>query len=195
MKNTKNKKRKKYFYLKRIFGISSTTIVFLYFILLIPEENISITKRAQNQPFIWNQDSLWFALETRFIKARQSGCDQLSVSINESLLSIHNLLDTISSHPLQPDDRQFFVLEDAMFRLAPLLSACQHRLTDYIELFSRLRYIVKSQSLGWNMNNVAARQTIYPLIYGGRAAVEEAMLQASQETMSNRKKLPIFSNK
>ena len=183
MKNTKNKKRKKYFYLKRIFGISGTAIVFLYLILLIPEGNISITKRAQNQPFIWNQDSLWFALEVRFIKARQIGCDQLSVSINESLLSIHNLLDTISSHPLQPDARQFSVLEDAMFSLAPLIGACQNRLTDYIELFSRLRYIVKTQSLGWNMNNVAARQTIYRLIYGGRAAVEEVMLQASQETI------------
>jgi len=75
MKNTKNKKRKEYFYLKRIFGISGTAIVFLYLILLIPEGNISITKRAQNQPFIWNQDSLWFALEVRFIKARQIGCD------------------------------------------------------------------------------------------------------------------------
>jgi len=82
-----------------------------------------------------------------------------------------------------------------MFSLAPLIGACQHRLTDYIELFSRLRYIVKTQSLGWNMNNVAARQTIYRLIYGGRSAVEEAMLQASQETMSNRKKLLIFSNR
>jgi len=171
MKNTKNKKHKKYFYLKRIFGISGTTIVFLYLILLIPEGNLSITEHAQNQPFIWNQDSLWFALEERFIKARQSGCDQLSDSINESLLSIHNLLDTISSHPLQPDARQFSVLEDAMFSLAPLIGACLNRLTDYIELFSRLRYIVKTQSLGWNMNNVAARQTIYRLIYGGRAAI------------------------
>lgn len=175
------KKRNKYFHLRRILGISICIIVFLYLILLIPESPSSIPERALNQPFLWNQDSLWFALEAQFIKARQTGSDQLSDSINESLLTIHNLLDMISSDSLQPDAKQFSVLEDAMFNLAPLIGACQHRLTDYIELFSRLRCIVKTQSLHWNMNTVEARQTIYRLLYGGRAAIEEVMLQASQE--------------
>lgn len=179
----KNKKSNKYFHLRRFLGISICIIAFLYLILLIPESSSPIPESAQNQPFLWNQDSLWFELEARFIEARQTGCEQLSDSINQSLLKAHNLLDMISSDSLQPDAQQFSVLEDALFSLAPLIGACQHRLTDYVELFSRLRYIVKTRSIHWNMNTVEARRTIYRLLYGGRAAIEEVMLQANQETI------------
>jgi hypothetical protein len=179
----KDKKRIKNFYIRRILGITIYIIVFLYLILLIPESPPLTPDRAQNQPFLWNQDSLWLELEARFIKARQTGCSQLSKSINESLSKINHLLDMIDSDSLQPDAQQFSVLEDGLFNLAPLIGACQHCMIDYIKLFSRLRYIVKAQSLHWNMNTVKARKTIYRLLYGGRAAIEEVMLQASQETI------------
>ncbi|MFC1650755.1 YiiX/YebB-like N1pC/P60 family cysteine hydrolase [Candidatus Latescibacterota bacterium] len=176
----------KYYHLRRIFVISICLIVFLYTILLIPESSPSLTERSLNQPFIWDQDPLWNALEGRFINARQTGCDQLSDPINESLLAINNLLKVISFDSLQPDSQKFSDIEDALFSLAPLIAACQHRQADYIDLFSRLRHIVKTQSIHWDMDTVEARQTLYRLLYGGRAAIEEVMLQASQETIPPR---------
>ncbi|OQX95154.1 hypothetical protein B6I21_06910, partial [candidate division KSB1 bacterium 4572_119] len=181
MKN--NIRPKKYFPSRRIVGILIFIIILLYFILLIPESPPSVHIETDNQPFVWNQDSLWFALEKRFIKARQTGCDLLADSISELLLKNHKLLDLIGSNPLKPEDRKFTLLEIGMFDLAPLIAACPHRMSDYVELFSRLRAIVKHQSQNWDMNRAEARETIYRLLYGGRAALEEVMLQAPRETI------------
>lgn len=179
----KNKKHNKYFHLQRILGISTVIIVFLYLILLIPESPSPVPERALNQPFLWNQDSLWLTLEERFIKARQTGCDQLSDSINESLSTFNYFLDRISSDSLQPDAKQFSALEDALFNLAPWIGACEHRIKEYIGLFFRLRYVVKNQSVHWDMNSGQARRTIYRMLYGGRAAIEEVMLQANKDSI------------
>jgi hypothetical protein len=179
----KNKNQNIYFYIQRFLGITIIIIFFLYLVLLIPESPSIIPERALNQPFLWNEDSLWLALEKRFIQARQTGCDHLSDTIDESLLTINTLIDRISSDSLQPEEHQFSVLEDALFNLAPLIGACQHRITDYIELFSQLRYVVKTQSFHWNMNDAQTRRTIYRMLYGGRAAIEEIMLQADPETI------------
>jgi len=73
-----------------------------------------------------------------------------------------------------------------MFKIAPLIGANQHRLKDYIDLFSRLRFIIKTQSQKWDMNTLEARRTIYRLLYGGRAAVEEIMLQAHKDSIPAR---------
>ncbi|MBC8183527.1 hypothetical protein H8E88_20735 [candidate division KSB1 bacterium] len=176
-----NKESKKNLKLLKIFGTSILLFILLFLFLLIPESPSPAPERAQNQPFIWNQDSLWLALEKRFIQARQAGKEKLSDSIDVSLLTIHNLLNQISADSLLPDDQLFSQLENALFKLAPLVGAYQHRLTDYIKLFSRLRYVVKNQSLHWDMNSAEARQSIYRLLYGGRAALEEVMLQSDHE--------------
>ncbi len=57
-------------------------------------------------------------------------------------------------------------------------------LAEFIDLFSRVRNAVKKQSVEWNMNDITARQTIYKLVYGGRAAVEELILQTDPRKIS-----------
>ncbi len=179
IQNQKHNKK----YLIRIFSVSFITLVVLYLLLLIPEQSLPVPKRIQNEQFLWNQDSLWFALEKRFIEAKQTGCEKLTNRINESLSSTYTLLEAIHSDSLPHDAIQFSILENKMFGLAPLIGACQQRLTDYIHLFSRLRFVIKNQSIHWDMNSANVRQIIYRLLYGGRAALEEVMLQAIPETI------------
>ena len=169
--------------LKRLLGISILLLVVLYMGLLIPDSSPPSAKYFANKSFIWNQDSLWLALEARFLEVRKTDCNVLADSVTQSLLAIHNLLDTLESRSFLPATHIFAELENIMFGLAPAIGACPSHLMDYLSLFSRLRNIVKNQSIHWDMNSAEARRTIYRLLYGGRAAVEEVMLQASPENL------------
>jgi hypothetical protein len=167
----------------KILGIVVPFICLLYLILLIPVSSPPITNNDYLRPFAWKQDSLWSALETQFIKARAENCFQLTDSIDISLRSAHHLLDILDSRSWSPDLSAFADLENRTFWLAPLIGACPSRLMDYINFFSRLRNSIKNQSMHWDMNDRIARETIYRLLYGGRAAVEEVMLQADTENI------------
>jgi hypothetical protein len=59
-----------------------------------------------------------------------------------------------------------------------MVAACPERLTDYIDLVTRTRSLLKRQSESWDMNDRAVRDRLYRLLYGGRTALEEVMLQA-----------------
>src|SRR6185436_10321223 len=72
----------------------------------------------------------------------------------------------------------FAGMESGLFRLAPLVAACPQRLNDYIALATRVRSEVKSQSQHWDLNAPSVRQRLYRLLFGGRMALEEVMLQA-----------------
>ena len=59
-----------------------------------------------------------------------------------------------------------------------MVAACPERILDYIELVTKTRSLLKRQSETWDMNDRTVRDRLYRLIYGGRAALEEVMLQA-----------------
>ena len=73
------------------------------------------------------------------------------------------------------------MLERALFSAAPLVGVCPRYVTAYVALASRIRVAVKHQSEQWDMNDRVARETLYRLLYGGRTAVEEVILQAPAE--------------
>jgi hypothetical protein len=64
-----------------------------------------------------------------------------------------------------------------MFEIAPKVAGCKTNTTEYIQLGTDLRKVVKDQSANWDMNSDAARITLYRLLYGGRTAIEEIMMQ------------------
>ena len=84
----------------------------------------------------------------------------------------------LSASQFGPDAAIFAELENNIFGLGTMVAACPGRLKDYIDLVTRTRSLLKRQSESWDMNDRAARDRLYRLIYGGRAALEEVMLQA-----------------
>src|SRR5262245_1013574 len=109
-----------------------------YLLLLIPDFTPSAPGRATRTPFVWNQDTLWSSLETRFKAARAAGCAQLIAPIESSLAALRQQLDAIAAGALGPQDERFDVLETNLFQLAPMLAACPKRLRDYMQLYARM---------------------------------------------------------
>jgi hypothetical protein len=154
----------------------------VYAVLLIPGDEILPPKHADRIPFIWNQDAYWKSLEEIFRAVRNMSRDSLNLHIETKSNEIDSELIIISSaKTVMPDDPRWREIEKGMFELGPEIAANPEKLDQYANLFGRLRNIVKSKSTGWEMNSQIARDRIYRLIYGGRAAIEEIMLQAPPE--------------
>lgn len=148
-----------------------------YLLLLIPDATPAAPPAGGRQPFAWNRDGYWRELEARFNTARIDG-GGAAVRAEAGLVRCRGLLARISAGPLPPDDPLFGAVEKGMFELAPEIAACPQKLPDYVRLQSDLRGAVKEQSLRWDIGSPAVRDRLYRLLYGSRAALEEAMLQA-----------------
>ena len=166
----------------RKIGIIVAALFLVYLLLLIPgREPVAPTDDTTAQPFAWNQDEYWSSLEARFNDARRLGCDSLRIRIGLGLDSTGILISSLSRDSLQPDDTLFHQIETQLFGLSCLISACPDSLQSMINLHISLRYRLMNQAQHWDMNSRAARDRVYRLIYGGRTALEEVMLQAGPE--------------
>jgi hypothetical protein len=86
-------------------------------------------------------------------------------------------LTKLEERELSPDDTGFAILLNNFFSMAPLAAAGTPHRERFIGYYNRVRMAVKKQSERWDMNTGAARNTIYRMLYGMRAAVEEVQLQ------------------
>lgn len=152
-----------------------------YLLLLIPGGSPPVPESPGERPFVWDQDARWEAYEKQFLAARAAGCESLESDLEARMAFTLTLLQEIDSLQLPPTDQRFRDLEQQFFGLAPMIGACEDGLGYYLQLYSKLRETTKSQSQQWDMNSREARETLYRLLYGGRAAAEEVMLQVSPE--------------
>jgi hypothetical protein len=93
------------------------------------------------------------------------------------------LLAGVASRSLEPQSAILDEIERMTFDLGPMVGACPGKIPDYIDLVTGIRSAIKEQSRRWDMGQPATRDRIYRMLYGGRAAVEEAMLQALRGTV------------
>ena len=128
-------------------------------------------------PFEWNQDSLWRALEARFVAVRSAGCADAPAGMALGFAAVGELLDTLTVNNVTSSDPRLDTLEGSFFALGPVVAACPAGLREYVTLSGRLRAVIKDQSQHWDATDLPSRQRVYRLLYGTRAAVEEAMLQ------------------
>jgi hypothetical protein len=154
-----------------------------YLLLLIPDFAPSVNFIGNKQPFVWNRDEYWNALEARFQAAQDSGCVRLAPRAQKEFFQGHELLSQLSTDTLSPDNSAFDEIEKIFFELGPNIAACPQNLPEYIQLQTRLRKLVKEQSQHWEMNSPSARDRIYRLLYGSRAALEEVMLQVPADSL------------
>src|ERR1051326_8297905 len=127
--------------------------------------------------FAWNADTLWHALEARYAEARRRGCDGIVAAASRRIAALEAETDALSGRAAGPDDPGLDSLEARFFAQAPEAAACPALLRRYQALSGRLRAAIKRQSRGWDLRERRARVRLYRALYGGRAAVEEAMLQ------------------
>ena len=166
---------------KSIVAAFLASIGILYVLLLIPEQDVSCEMSnavaSKKQPFAWNQDDYWKALEETYKGLQISGCKNIEPVLASDIGNADVLLKRIAQKKLPPDSQEFNQLEQRMFEIAPKVAGCKTNTTEYIQLGTDLRKVVKDQSANWDMNSDAARITLYRLLYGGRTAIEEIMMQ------------------
>ncbi|KAF0140462.1 MAG: hypothetical protein FD122_2477 [Stygiobacter sp.] len=159
------------------------TLLFFYLLLLIPTENVITPKLAAKKQFVWDRDSLWRSLENEYVKSKSLGCEKLESQIFRNFAFINSLSDEITNQKLQPSDPLFEDIGQVMFATAALIGGCEKHTEEFVELFSKVRSVIKNESRAWNLKDLNARQTLYKIIYGGRAAVEELLLQSKKENI------------
>jgi preprotein translocase subunit Sec61beta len=126
--------------------------------------------------FVWDRDSLWNGLEAAFRLAREQGCAD-SIGIAGQLEALTTGVHRLTAEAFEPAHSYLDSIELAFFQAAPPVAACPAFLSDYVRAHAALRAAVKRQSLVWNLDTREARDRLYRLLYGARAAVEEASLQ------------------
>ena len=156
-----------------------TAVIALYLLLSIPASDIPQTTGAGSTSFAWNQNQMWESLEAGFRDARAAGCPVVGPEIEKGLQQGRQHLAMLAGREFAPSDPLFNSIEANLFGLGPLVAACPENLEGYSRLVTSLRDQVKLLSRTWDVRDRMVRDRLYRLIYGGRAALEEVMLQAS----------------
>lgn len=166
---------------RRLALISLASLAGLYLALLVPDAAPVIppapSTGASAGAFAWQRDEFWDALERRFREARQTGCSDLLPRVDAGLRAINDDLADLSRRAAPPGDPAFTRLERSVFTTAPLVAGCPERFADFLVRVTRVRDEVKRQSRRWDASDRSVVETMYRLMYGGRAALEEVMLQ------------------
>jgi hypothetical protein len=168
--------------LRRWLGRGVLILVGLYLLLLIPDASPPPPKGAGQQAFAWKRDAFWSELESKFREARTLDSGERSARFNQSLEQLHRALDPLATTNLPPAAPLFDELEDRFFQLAPLAAVSPDRLPEFTSAATRMSQLIKQQSESWPMDSTETRARIYRLLYGARAAAEEAMLQSPGAT-------------
>lgn len=159
----------------------SLALVVGYLILLIPEPRPPQPKGAGQEAFFWNRDALWLELETRFDAARTWDQARRMTRFNTTAEQLRRELDFIAATNLPPTAPALNNVESALFDFASIAAVCPERLPEFLNASIRLNQLIKGQSKHWPTNS-PARQRLYRLLYGSRAAVEEVLLQIPERT-------------
>ncbi len=127
-------------------------------------------------PFAWQRDSLWHRLEATFVAARDAGCGDPG-ALDLAFRGVARDIDAVGAGPLDPGAPVLDRVELRYMVLGALVAACPGRLDDYAALQVALRGAVKEQARHWDLESSSARDRLYRLLYGSRAALEEVLLQ------------------
>jgi len=153
-----------------------------WLLLLIPESRPPPPAPAAGQPFLWDRDEYWRELVERFLDTRQRGCQAAAAEMDGAFGRVEKLLESLASRQPLPDDPMWGWLEAEFFSLGALVAACPRRAQNYIQLYERLRTYLKTTAVRWDPEADATHRRLYRLLYGGRIAVEEVLLQGGGAT-------------
>jgi Permuted papain-like amidase enzyme, YaeF/YiiX, C92 family len=150
----------------------------LYLLLLIPDsKEKNVTVETGKKPFAWNRNAEWLQMEELFKQARLMDTAKLDLLINTYRTVAENEFILLQNKNTPAQDSGWTKTENDFFVLASLVAVKQNHIPWLSGYYTRLRKLIKQQSQQWDMNETASRNTVYTLLYGLRAAVEEVLLQ------------------
>lgn len=147
--------------------------IVLLLALAIPAADPAIREAPTGgTPFVWGSDSLWSALEARFASSRAAACSDTTATAAELAAFERDVavLQQASAATIDSLSQQFF-------QLAPRVASCAVLVPRFVTAQAAWRAAAKRASVAWDPSESASRDALYRALYGGRAAVEEVMLQ------------------
>jgi len=158
----------------------------LYLLLMVPWPDPvpeQVSAPAQGKAFIWAQDSMWYSLEDAFVSAKEAGCEGVRDTIEQALVDIDVLLNSLTYDSVAATDPRIRNLEGLFFRLSPNIAGCPLYAEEFMWRAVRARNVLKELSIGWDMNDRTVRASMYRVLYGTRAALEEIALQLPEGSL------------
>lgn len=149
-------------------------------LLLLDLESSRQAPVVQAQVFEWKQDRYWAKLEAQFLADRKLGCGGAGVKQQVGIDALNAELRRLEGVSVSSSSAALDRLQFSFFDLAAHVAACPKRVRPFLESYRRLRNLIKSQSVSWSMSDRVSRTRLYTALYGGRAAVEEVLLQLPQ---------------
>lgn len=128
-------------------------------------------------PFYWNRDSLFQSLEQGFEQSRRRPLADVQREF-ESVAALHKRAlaalprdNAVIPRPLLRD------LEESQFRLAMFAAAHEPLLPEAQRLITETRLATVQAARRWPAERPDVHELIYRVVYGGRTALEEALVQ------------------
>ncbi|MEK6649370.1 MAG: YiiX/YebB-like N1pC/P60 family cysteine hydrolase [Bacteroidota bacterium] len=164
---------------KILVGLSVLAGTWVLLLVPLPEAEIPGNGLAASgrRAFEWAQDSIWQELEGRFVQARGQGCDTLRPHATRAFETLKELIAATGRGQREPSDPLFEQMEETIFETGVSIAGCPDLFAEYLRLVTDARNSMKERSRSWDMNDRMTRETMYRILYGSRAAVEEVMLQ------------------
>jgi hypothetical protein len=153
-------------------------LAMLYLLLLIPDsKEKKIIIETGKTAFAWNRDAQWKEMEELFKQAKQMDTAKLNSLINAYRVIAESEFNSLQNKNIPAQDSGWSKTENNFFILASLVAVKQNYIPWLTGYYTRLRNLIKQQSQQWDISETASRNTVYTLLYGLRAAVEEVLLQ------------------
>lgn len=168
--------------MKKILFYTIGGLILIYGVLLIPNsDSITIATEGNSIPFVWNQDDRWNKLEEQFKQVRENPEFIDQEDIESKIERMNKTLDVLESAPFNSDDERLESLLNNFFETAPFIAAQENQDPEFFEMYDRTRRIVKTASINWEIDKLETRTSIYKILFGMRATVEEVLLQSKEE--------------
>jgi hypothetical protein len=142
---------------------------------LWPEGELPVLDGAAARPFAWDRAELFQALERDFTDAGSTDVDALLGRIDAALGSLDEAVV-----PVEP----LAALEKLQFQLAVAAAAHPEHLRALQTAVHRVRTTVLAAARTWPVDNADVHAHLYRVIFGGRAAIDEAWVQAGSAALA-----------
>jgi len=144
---------------------------------------LHVAGMAQALPFAWRSDPLFARFEQQFIAARGVPVSEVEAQFDQAVGEIAGLMRALNRRDEGGRAGALVRLKELQFQMAFLAASHEVLLMRLQREVVRIRTGVMHAASGWHLDNDQLHDALYQVIYGGRAAVEEAWVQNRQQSL------------
>lgn len=167
----------------RTFAALGTLGVALAAILSLPDASPPSLPQLDSHPFRWDRAQSFEQLEHDFKASRATSLRDTQRIFDQLERDGRHILEEIDTHEGVVPSGALARLESIQFSLAAHAAAHPPLLTRAQDFMTNARISVMRAARGWPASQADVHAALYRVLAGGRAAIEEALIQAGPEAL------------